>query len=123
MSEQLCLDHFLDEAFVRNERAFQLCSQGQPLDSSGIEWLLSDALAIVKNLEEGADQPNPDQRDRMLELLLIVANLQEYVAHHSTQVATPGVILRRPVPPRLECESVNTADTVAPCIFSAPRST
>jgi hypothetical protein len=86
VSEQLCLDHFLDEAFVRNERAFQLCSQGQPLDSSSIEWLLSDALAIVKNLEEGADQPNPDQRDRMLELLLIVANLQEYVAHHSTQV-------------------------------------
>ena len=86
VSEQLCLDHFLDEAFVRNERAFQLCSQGHPLDSSGIEWLLSDALAIVKNLEEGADRPNPDQRDRMLELLLIVANLQEYVAHHSTQV-------------------------------------
>jgi hypothetical protein len=86
VSEQLCLDHFLDEAFVRNERAFQLCSQGQPLDSNSIEWLLSDALAIVKNLEEGADQPNPDQRDRMLELLLIVANLQEYVAHHSTQV-------------------------------------
>ncbi len=48
-----------------------------------VEWLLADALAVVKNLEEGAGEPNPDQRDRMLELLLILANLHEYVAHHS----------------------------------------
>jgi hypothetical protein len=60
------------------------------LDPQDLEWLLSDALAIVKNLEEGAGDPNPDQRDRMLELLLILANLHEYVAHHSVRLVRPA---------------------------------
>jgi hypothetical protein len=86
VAEQLCLNHFLDEAFVRTDRALQDFRRGKSIDPSSLEWLLSDALAVVKNLEEGADEPNPDQRDRMLELLLILANLQEYVAHHSVRV-------------------------------------
>jgi hypothetical protein len=44
----------------------------------------------VKNLEESADEPQPEQRDRMLELLLILANLHEYVAHHSVRVEHPA---------------------------------
>jgi hypothetical protein len=84
--EQLCLDHFLDEAFVRTDQALQGCRAGRSIDAKGLEWLLADALSIVKNLEEGAGEPNPEQRDRMLELLLILANLHEYVAHHSVRV-------------------------------------
>jgi len=84
--EQLCLDHFLDEAFVRTDDALQGCRAGNPIDAKGLEWLLADALSIVRNLEEGAAEPNPEQRDRMLELLLILANLHEYVAHHSVRV-------------------------------------
>jgi len=87
VAEQLCLDHFLGEAFVRTDRALQDFRRGRSIDPEGLEWLLSDALAVVKNLEEGADEPNPEQRDRMLELLLILANLQEYVAHHSVRLA------------------------------------
>jgi len=85
-SEQLCLDHFLDEAFVRTDEALNRCRQGRPLAKADLEWLLADALATVKNLEEQANDPNFEQRDRMLELLLILANLHEYVAHHSVQV-------------------------------------
>lgn len=85
-TEQLCLNHFLDEAFVRTDHALQCCRQGRSLSAGSLDWLLSDALAVVKNLEESADQPDADQRDRMLELLLILANLQEYVAHHSVRV-------------------------------------
>ena len=51
-----------------------------------LEWLLADALVIVQNLEEGAGEPNPEQRDRMLELLLLLANLHEYVAHQSIRL-------------------------------------
>jgi hypothetical protein len=87
IAEQLCLDHFLDEAFVRTDRALQDFRRGRSIEPDGLEWLLSDALAVVKNLEEGADEPNPEQRERMLELLLILANLQEYVAHHSVRLA------------------------------------
>jgi hypothetical protein len=85
-AEQLCLDHFLDEAFVRTDDALQSCRRGHPVDPRTLEWLLADALAVVKNLEEGAEEPNPDQRERMLELLLILANLHEYVAHHSVRI-------------------------------------
>jgi len=84
--EQLCLDHFLDEAFLRTDETLDRARRGEMLDPHDLEWLLSDALAIVKNLEEGAGDPNPEQRDRMLELLLILANLHEYVAHHSVRL-------------------------------------
>ena len=56
------------------------------IDPQGLECLLADALAIVKNLEEGAGEPKPEQRDRMLELLFILANLHEYVAHLSIRM-------------------------------------
>lgn len=88
--EQLCLDHFLDEAFLRTDDTLERARQGEMLDPHDLEWLLTDALAIVKNLEEGAGNPNADQRDRMLELLLILANLHEYVAHHSVRVERPA---------------------------------
>ncbi|MFZ0617287.1 MAG: hypothetical protein WA875_00005 [Candidatus Acidiferrales bacterium] len=88
--EQLCLDHFLDEAFSRTEESLDACRRGSSLEPTRLEWLLSDALAIVKNLEDGADHPNAEQRDRMLELLLILANLHEYVAHHSVQLPRPA---------------------------------
>jgi hypothetical protein len=88
--ERLCLDHFLDEAFLRTDDTVDRTRQGEALDPGDLEWLLSDALAIVKNLEEGAGNPNPEQRDRMLELLLILANLHEYVAHHSVRLLRPA---------------------------------
>ncbi len=89
-SARLCLDHFLDEAFLRTDQALTRCREGDALTKESLEWLLSDALATVKNLEDSADEPQPEQRDRMLELLLILANLHEYVAHHSVRVERPA---------------------------------
>ena len=84
--EQLCLDHYLDEAFVRTNEALDRCRQGHPINPKGLEWLLADALAVVKNLEEEAGGQAAEQRDRMLELLLILSNLHEYAAHHSIRL-------------------------------------
>ena len=84
--ERLCLDHFLDEAFVRTDHALERCREGHTLDPADLEWLLADALVTVQNLEETAENPNPEQRERMLELLLSLANLHEYVAHHSVRL-------------------------------------
>ena len=89
-SAQLCLDHFLDEAFVRSDQALTQCREGVPLSKESLEWLLSDALATVKNLAESAEEPCPEQRDRMLELLLMLANLHEYVAHHAVKFDRPA---------------------------------
>jgi len=44
----------------------------------------------VKNLEEEVGEPDPDQRERMLDLLLMLANLREYVAHHSVRLDRPA---------------------------------
>jgi hypothetical protein len=85
-AEQLCLDHFLDEAFTRTNHTLDRCREGHPLTTSELEWLLTDALAIVKNLEEEVGEPDQEQRERMLELLLMLANLHEYVAHHSVRL-------------------------------------
>lgn len=81
--EQMCLDHFLDDAFVRTNETLQRFHQGLPISPQLLERLLSDALTVVKNLEEGAADPKPEERERMLELLLSLANLHEYAAHHA----------------------------------------
>jgi hypothetical protein len=81
--ESVCLEHFLDEAFNRVDEAMEQCRGGHPIDAQRLQRLLSDALAIVNNLEEGASEPQPDERDRMLELLLSLANVHECAAHNS----------------------------------------
>lgn len=81
--EQICLDHFLDEAFRRADDVMEHCQNGHAIDPLVLERLLADALAIVTNLEEGAAQPENGSRDRMLELLFNLANLHEYAALHS----------------------------------------
>lgn len=88
--ERLCLHHFLDEAFLRADHTLGLCREGSPISASELEWLLADALAIVNNLDDRAASSSLEMRDRMLELLLILANLQEYVAHHSIRVQHPA---------------------------------
>lgn len=80
VNEQLCLEHFLDEAFVRTNAAMEISRVKRSLDKRGVEHLLTDALTVVENLEAGADDHNPAQRERMLELLFIIANLHEYMA-------------------------------------------
>ncbi len=85
-AERLCLNHFLDEAFTRADHTLGLCRDGRGINASELEWLLADALAIVNNLEDESAESNLDLRDRMLELLLILANLHEYVAHHSIRL-------------------------------------
>lgn len=87
--EQLCLDHFLDEAFSRADYALARCREGRITSPKEIEQLLSDALAVVNNLEEQAADPNPQQRERMLDLLLILANVHECVPH---QPHRPGFL-------------------------------
>jgi hypothetical protein len=85
-AERLCLGHFLDEAFARADHTLDLCREGYAINASELEWLLADALAIVNNLDDEMAGLNLELRDRMLELLLILANLHEYVAHHSVRL-------------------------------------
>ncbi len=89
-SEHVCLEHFLDEALMRTDKATELCREGRPIDPKGLEQSLSDALTIVSSLDEETAGLDPGKRDRMLELLLSLANLHEYVAQHSMGFGPPS---------------------------------
>jgi hypothetical protein len=85
-NEQLCLDHFLEEASRRAAHMLDLCRQKYELGRKDVEWLLSDALVIVTNLEQDSPHAvNLELRERMLDLLLIHANVHEYVGRGSAR--------------------------------------
>lgn len=87
--EKLCLEHFLDESFRRTDDISRQCQEKKTIRPTDIEWMLEDALLIVTSLE--ADPPDlvEDQRERMLELLLNLANLHELAATSSASGRQP----------------------------------
>jgi hypothetical protein len=78
----------LDEAFTRVARTLQLCQQGQPLDSGTVEWLTDQGDLAVRLLSQDGMTKVSDERVKLLELLLCLANVQEYVRHHSVSKST-----------------------------------
>jgi hypothetical protein len=84
----VCLSHYLDEAFTRVARTLQLCQQGQPLDSGTLEWLADQGDLAVRLLSQDGMTKVSDERVKLLELLLCLANVQEYVRHHSVSKST-----------------------------------
>jgi len=86
---RLCLDHFLDEAFARADKALQNCKRGESPDAATLDWLFSDVQLTLNAVSELAKKRDLAQQSKILELLLCVANLNEYVAHHSVQPSHP----------------------------------
>jgi hypothetical protein len=84
-AEALCLDHFLDQSFTRADLAMERCHRGEAIDRGTLDWLLADAHVTLSALAELAAKRDLVQQSRILELLLCVANLNEYIAHHSVQ--------------------------------------
>jgi hypothetical protein len=79
----VCLSHYLDDAFTRVARTLELCQQGQPIDSGTLEWLTDQGDLTVRLLSQDGMTKVSDERVKLLELLLCLANVQEYVRHHS----------------------------------------
>jgi len=84
--ELLCLDHYIEQALARLQGAVELCRQGQPVDPRIVDWLLGDADFAVQSLSQEGGTHTPTQHNKLLELLLCLANLQEYLRHHSVEV-------------------------------------
>jgi hypothetical protein len=84
----VCLSHFLDDAFTRVAQTFELCQQGQPLDSDTIDWLIEQGDLAVRLVSGQGMAKLSEERTKILELLLCLANIQEYVRHHSVSKAT-----------------------------------
>lgn len=84
--EQLCLNHFIEQAFSRIGAALEDCRRGQNANPEALDWLLADAEFAVQALAQNDHVRTQAQRDKLLELLLSLSNLQDYVRHHSVQL-------------------------------------
>jgi hypothetical protein len=81
--ESLCAQHFLERAFDAAQNLLELFQRPQPLDWRALEWLFSDAAYAANQLTLEADRLSEAQKDRLLQLMLCLANLHEYLRHHS----------------------------------------
>jgi len=54
-----------------------------------MDWLLDGAEFAVQSLSQDGFMISPMQRLKVLELLLGLSNLQEYLRHHSVRVSNP----------------------------------
>lgn len=84
----VCLSHYLDEAFTRVARTLELCRRGRPLDSGTVDWLVEQGDLAVRLLSQDSLGKFSDQRTKLLELLLSLTNVQEYIRHHSISKST-----------------------------------
>jgi hypothetical protein len=84
--EGVCLEHFVEQVVQRADQVRQQCLKAQPLDEETLDWLLSDAPHAIQSLSNGASPSNPAAGEKILELLLCLANLRDYIAHHSLSV-------------------------------------
>ena len=76
----------MEQAFARLHAALEHCQQCRPVDRRTLDWLLADADFVVQSLCQNGRGHTPAQCDNLLELLLGLTNLQEYLRHHSVQV-------------------------------------
>jgi hypothetical protein len=72
---------------MRLRTALALCHECKPVDQRLLDWLLAGADFAVQALSQGNQGASAEQRARLLELLLSLSNLHEYLRHHSVQVA------------------------------------
>lgn len=83
----VCVNHYLDDAFTRVAQTLEFCQQGEPLDAETIDWLIEQGDLAVRLLSEKGMAKLSEERTKLLELLLCLANVQEYVRHHSVSKA------------------------------------
>jgi len=80
-----CPDHYLEEAFGNLALATEHFRHGQTADCRTLDWLLAQVGFVVDSLAEEGTTWDSDQRSKLLELLLGIANLNEYVRHSTIQ--------------------------------------
>ncbi len=78
-----CLNHYLEGAFHRLAEATQDFQSGRDVDCQTMDWLLAQVDFAVQALAQEDANWVDNQRSKLLELLLGVANLNEYVRHFS----------------------------------------
>ena len=82
----VCLTHHLDEIFTRVSAVQQRCQQGETPDSRTVHWLGQQGDLAVRLLS-GDGTSSSEERTRLLELLLCLANLHECLRRRANKTA------------------------------------
>ena len=83
------MGHYLDLIFVRLGAVLDLCQTGRQIAPGAFDWLLTQGDFAARALADGGGATEPGERTRLLELLLCLANLNEYALHHSIESPPP----------------------------------
>jgi hypothetical protein len=81
----LCLDHYVDEAMKRLHAALNDCRQGKCIERRDLDELAREASFAVGFLSVQERQEGPSNRERMIELVLGIANLNEFLRRNGTR--------------------------------------
>jgi hypothetical protein len=87
--ESLCLNHYLEGASHRLAAATQEFQSGRDVDYDTMDWLLAQVDLAVEVLAQEDVNWDANQRSQLLELLLGVANLSEYIRHSAVAAPLP----------------------------------
>lgn len=82
-ADGVCLNHFVEKVIERADHVRACCVAAEPADQEVVDWLLGDARDAARAL---STMRNEASNEQILELLLCLANLQDYIAHHSVPV-------------------------------------
>jgi hypothetical protein len=85
----LCLEHYMAEATQRLYETKDSFDCGQGVDRETFDWLLAQVDLIVEMIGNESLATSEDQRSKLLQLLLGIANLNECI-HHPIVVARKG---------------------------------
>jgi hypothetical protein len=82
-TDGLCLNHYLEGAFHKLTAATDDFQSGRDVDYSTMDWLLAQVDFVLEALAQEDVTWDADQRAKLLQLLLGVANLHEYVRRYA----------------------------------------
>ena len=82
-NEDRCLDHYIEDAFQKLNQALDSSRNGKGVDHKVLEWLVAQVDCVIETLSGEATTSDPEQHSKLLELLLGIANLNEYVRHQT----------------------------------------
>jgi hypothetical protein len=78
--QDLCMTHFLDQAFDHASAGLAFSKQSLPVDQGTLACLQDEAQIAAHLLTEPSDPLGTAPHERILEFLLCVAQLHEYAA-------------------------------------------
>lgn len=85
----VCADHYLAEAIARLEEAVASCRDGNVVSPEALNKLREHADFAVNFLAEHSSNESMKQKELLLQFLLGLANLHEYLSHNAPLVGRP----------------------------------